>query len=454
MSVQPSRSASPRIWQTVARSRGVATIHQTETPKGARLIVALLFLFMLINFADKAVIGIAAVPIMQELQLSPRQFGLIGSSFFLLFSLSAIVTGFIVNRVQTRWALLTMGLVWALTQFPMLAPAGFATLVACRVALGAGEGPAYPVALHSAYKWFPNELRTLPTAVIAQGAGVGIMVALPLLNWIIVRYSWHWAFGVLGIAGLAWSAVWLALGREGPLTAAPANDTAREPGRIAYRKLLLSPTIIAAWCASFGAQWGLSQALSWQGAFLIKGLGLEQSSIGLLGALPAGTAVVLVIAAGWLSQRLLVRGVSSRMARGVLGGACVALGGAAMAIMPYVPSIPGKVALTTIGVAVPSVIYVIGSAVVSEIAPVAQRGAVLAIGTAVATSAGLLAPYVMGSVVETAATPLAGFNTGFMICGVIMLVGGLIGMALMRPEREAGRWGSKMPETAVPEGAG
>ena len=454
MSVQPSRSASPRIWQTVARSRGVATIHQTETPKGARLIVALLFLFMLINFADKAVIGIAAVPIMRDLQLSPRQFGLIGSSFFLLFSLSAIVTGFIVNRVQTRWALLTMGLVWALTQFPMLAPAGFATLVACRVALGAGEGPAYPVALHSAYKWFPNELRTLPTAVIAQGAGVGIMVALPLLNWIIVRYSWHWAFGVLGIAGLAWSAVWLALGREGPLTAAPANDTAREPGRIAYRKLLLSPTIIAAWCASFGAQWGLSQALSWQGAFLIKGLGFTQASIGLLGALPAAGSVIVVILAGWFSQRLLARGVSSRLARGIFGGACVAFGGAALAMMPFVPSIPAKVALTTIGVALPSVIYVIGSAVVSEIAPVAQRGAMLAIGTAVSTSAGLLAPYVMGSVVETAATPLAGFNTGFMICGVIMLVGGLIGMALMRPEREAGRWGSKMPETAVPEGAG
>jgi len=118
---------------------------------------------MLINFADKAVIGIAAVPIMQELQLSPRQFGLIGSSFFLLFSVSAIVTGFIVNRVQTRWALLTMGLVWALTQFPMLGTVGFATLVACRVALGAGEGPAYPVALHSAYKWFPCQTdRTVP----------------------------------------------------------------------------------------------------------------------------------------------------------------------------------------------------------------------------------------------------------------------------------------------------
>jgi MFS transporter, ACS family, D-galactonate transporter len=73
-------------------------------------------------------------------------------------------------------------------------------------------------------------------------------------------------------------------------------------------------------------------------------------------------------------------------------------------------------------------------------------------GTAVGTSAGLLAPYVMGSVVETAASPLDGFNTGFMICGVIMLVGGVIGMMLMRPERETMRWASKMPEVAVGPG--
>jgi hypothetical protein len=42
----------------------------------------------------------------------------------------------------------------------------------------------------------------VPTAIVAQGASIGIMVALPVLSWVIVRYSWHWAFGVLGIAGL------------------------------------------------------------------------------------------------------------------------------------------------------------------------------------------------------------------------------------------------------------
>src|SRR6202040_1024422 len=170
--------------------------------------------------------------------------------------------------------------------------------------------------------------------------------------------------------------------------------------------------------------------------------------------LPAGASVVVILAAGWYSQRLLARGVSSRVARGLLGGGCVALGGLALAVMPYVPGIPAKIALATIGIAVPSVINVISHTVVSELTPVAQRGALLAFGTAIATSAGLLAPYVMGSVVETAATPLAGFNTGFMICGVVMLVGGLIGMALIRPERDALRWTNPIAVAAAgPAGA-
>ena len=407
----------------------------------AWIVVALLFIFMVINFADKAVIGIAAVPIMKELELGPRQFGLVGSSFFLLFAVSSIATGFLVNRVQTRWVLLAMGFIWALTQFPMIGSVGFETLVACRIALGAGEGPAAPVALHSAYKWFPNELRTLPTAVIVQGGAIGVMVALPLLNWVIVRWTWHWAFGSLGLAGLVWCALWLVFGREGSLDdgSVTAKDAAQSSLRVGYAQLLLSPTILGCWAAAFGANWALSLALSWQGAYLIKGLGLAQSSIGFLGALPAGSTAVAMLAAGWYSQRLLSRGVSSRLARGILGGSSVVLGGAALAMLPYVPGTAVKIALTTLGVALPSVIYVISNAVVGEITPAAQRGALLAIGTAVASSAGLLAPYIMGSVIERAATPLDGFNTGFFMCGVIMLAGGAIAMALVNPEREAKR---------------
>ena len=161
--------------RTTAHERKAMT--EVLPQKGAWAIVALLFLFMLINFADKAIIGLAGVPIMADLNLSPRQFGLVGSSFFLLFSISAVVTGFVVNRVRSKWVLLTMGLFWALVQLPMIGTVGIELLIACRIVLGAAEGPAYPVALHALYKWFPDQKRAVPSAIVVQGGGIGVLVA-------------------------------------------------------------------------------------------------------------------------------------------------------------------------------------------------------------------------------------------------------------------------------------
>src|SRR4030088_3289317 len=143
------------------------------TPKGAWKITFLLFFFMLVNFADKIVVGLAGVPIMTALKLEPAQIGLLGSSFFLLFSFAAIVVGFIVNRVATRWVLLALALIWALAQFPMVGTVGFTTLLIWRVILGAGEGPAAWVGARAIYKGFPEESRTLPTAVLSQGSAFG-----------------------------------------------------------------------------------------------------------------------------------------------------------------------------------------------------------------------------------------------------------------------------------------
>src|SRR5260221_11169715 len=148
-SIARGRSTAPE------RKPGATMITQ-PTPKGAWTVTFLLVLFMLVNFADKIVVGLAAVPIMTELKLEPKEFGLLGSSFFFLFSIAAIIVGFIVNRVDTRWVLLVLAVIWALAQFPMVGPVGLTTLLICRIILGAGDGPAASVAAHAAYKWFPD----------------------------------------------------------------------------------------------------------------------------------------------------------------------------------------------------------------------------------------------------------------------------------------------------------
>src|SRR5215475_860821 len=196
----PAASIVPnRSQDRTKRGMGRAAVAPQPTPKGAWKITFLLFLFMVVNFADKIVVGLAGVPIMNDLKLDAGQFGELGSSFFLLFSISAIIVGFIVNRVQTRWVLLVMAIIWSLSQFPMVGTVSFTTLLICRIILGAGEGPAFSVAAHAIYKWFPDEKRTLPTAILSQGSAFGVILAVPALNWVIVNYSWHHAFGVLGV---------------------------------------------------------------------------------------------------------------------------------------------------------------------------------------------------------------------------------------------------------------
>src|SRR6201986_3497055 len=278
------------------------------TPKGAWRITFLLFLFMLVNFADKIVVGLAGVPIRTELNLNPEQFGFLGSSFFFLFSISAIAIGFIVNRVATRWVLLVLALIWALAQFPMVGTVGLTLLMVCRIILGAGGGPAASVAIHGIYKWFPDEKRTLPTAVLSQGSAFGIILAVPALNWVIVNYSWHYAFGALGVVGLMWVVAWLILGKEGPLVQT-ATMAAGDP-RLPYFRLLTSRTFVGCCAATFGAYWALSLGLTWFTPFVVKGLGFSQNDAGWISIMPWMFGAVIVILTGWISERLMARGVS------------------------------------------------------------------------------------------------------------------------------------------------
>src|ERR1700744_4602854 len=407
------------------------------TPKGAWTITFLLFLFMLVNFADKIVVGLGAVPIMTELKLEPTQFGLLGSSFFFLFSIAAVVVGFIVHRVSARWVLLVLAAIWALAQFPMVGTVGLTTLLICRIILGAGEGPAFSVAAHAIYKWFPDEKRTLPTAILSQGSAFGVILAMPALNWIIVNHSWHHAFGALGVVGLLWAIAWFVLGKEGPLV--PTAAVAANEPQIPYWKLLTSRTFVGCVAATFGAYWALSLGLTWFTSFIIEGLGFSQQQAGYVSILPWIFGATIVILTGWVSQLMLARGFTTRGARGVLGAAPLIVGGCILAMLPYVGSGWLMIALLVIGSGLCGSIYVVCPPMLGEFTPVSQRGAVIAIYGALYTISGILAPKVMGGVIQRAAAPLDGYMAGFTINAAILIASGLLGLLLLWPNTERAR---------------
>jgi MFS family permease len=402
-------------------------------------VVALVFLFMVINFADKAVVGLASVPIMEELHLSRAQFGMLGSAFFLLFSVSGVTVGFLANRFSTKTIMWVMGVIWAAALLPMSRVSSFAVLVSSRVILGAAEGPAFPVAVHAVYKWFGDARRALPTSVVASGAAVGAGIVAPMIIWVIDAFGWHAAFGILGVVGLSWVGLWLVLGKEGPA----ASPNAVESGalrRVPYGLLLLSRTAIGVYVAGFAAYWIIALNLVWLGNYLIKALRMAPADAAWVIALPSAMQMGLAPGIAFLSQRLSGLGISSRVSRGWVGTLCVVIGGVSMACFPFVGMGVLKIFLVGLACSIGSVFFTLGATLIGEISPACQRGAALGVTNSIVTLAGLCAPIAMGRIVDINADPSAGFRIGYMYAGALVATLGAAAAVLINPEHDLRRF--------------
>lgn len=407
-------------------------------PLKAWLHVTLVFVFMVVNFADKAVVGLASVPIMRELGLSNTRFGELGGAFFLLFSLSGVAGGFLANRLRTKTLLGGMGIVWGLALLPIAFVSSFGLLLTSRVILGAAEGPAFPTALHAIYKWFPDRRRALPTSIVACGAAFGTGVIAPLITAIILHFGWRSAFAALGAAGLAWAALWSLLAAEGSAD----HDSSLTPSgrRVPYPRLLTCRTALGVFLAGFGAYWVIALNISWLANYLVKALHIAPGRAAWIIALPSVMQMLLAPAFARLSQSMMLRGVSSRSARGILGAGCVAMAGCSMICMASLDMGILKVFLIGLAFSIGSVIFTLGSALIGEISPPPQRGAMLGMTNSIHTLAGLCAPVVMGSIVDWGGNPAAGFRTGYLYAGALVTVLGITALLLIDPGADLRRF--------------
>jgi MFS family permease len=401
------------------------------------MIAVLLALLMLVNFLDKVVIGLVAVPMSKELGLTPTEFGLVGGALHWFFAISAVIGGFVANRRPTRTLLLGMGAFWAVVQLPMLFVTSLWAIIACRVLLGIGEGPASPVATHALYKWFPNDRRNLPVALLHTGSALGLLVAGAMIPWISVHYGWRMNFIVLAVIGAVWCVLWWLLGREGTLDRIRPGQLKQDEERVPYRRLLTDSTVLSNYLCHFAANWSLALTLTWVPSYLENGLGIDSIMTGRVFVLFVVVTTPLSLFMAWLSQRMLRGGIASRWSRGAFVSFCLIASGllSAALFLPGLSSIERIGSLTFSG-GLALVMYSVGPAMLAEFTPGSQRAGILAIGNGIASLAGLSAPVVTGILVQGAgAEHPAGYGEGFLVCGAVLIIAGVIGMFWMDPQK-------------------
>lgn len=475
-----------------------AAVANRRMNRRAWIITSLLVVFQIINFADKAVLGLVAEPAMRELQLTAGQFGFIGSAFFFLFAIAAVGVGFLAGKVPTRWILLVAGVSWAILQFPMLFGGGAAVLLVTRILLGGAEGPATPITLQHVHGWFPAKERGLPSSMVAIGSTLGPIIAAPILAWVIAHpdLGWRWAFGVLGIVGLLWSVAWFFIGRDGPYshsatkaggefaadpeaaappaTATPSTDpagpsTARaaDPddtrgsvadfsdmlGIVPILRIIGSRMFIVAVLAGAGCFWAQGFLTTWSPKYLSAVVELSPEAIGLVSTFPWVIGALALLVLGYASRFLMRRGVTVRWALGALFGATLLISGLCFLVLPRVEG-PAAVAVLTVGAGL-AMIYPLAPTAVAFSVCSRQRAAVMATLTGFASIGGVIAPSMVGLLMDGAGyvpTPkgqpvpavmiealTGGMNSAFWMIGIYLLVVGAASVLLLNPDWTARR---------------
>jgi MFS transporter, ACS family, glucarate transporter len=179
-------------------------------------IIAVLFIVSSINYASRATLSFAAVPLSKEIHISTVQLGYIFSAFGWSYVIGQIPGGALLDKYGSRpiylwsitlWAVFTMAqaFVSSLAFVPV-----FISLFALRFALGFAECPSFPANARIVANWFPNSERGTASAIFNSSQYFSLVAFAPLMGWLSQEYGWRSVFLAMGLIGLVGAALfWL-----------------------------------------------------------------------------------------------------------------------------------------------------------------------------------------------------------------------------------------------------
>lgn len=430
-----------------------ATSRKRTEAKRNWMIVLLLLVFFTLNFADKAAIGLAAPQITEDLGLSASQYGLVASAFFWFFAVGAVVLTLAFKKVGFRWSAAILMIAWVLSMAPLVVPTTFAVLLVSRVVLGFFEGPAHALCQSIVADRFPPEKRAFAGAVVNAGSSLGPLIAAPVLTWVLITWDWHAAFMLLIAIGLVWVVVWLLGVRNtagmGPQTPRSSDALADSPDSsgpttmtdpngdidVPLMSLLRTGSFWGLAMLSFAGYLISSLKVAWLPSFLHDGMGYTMGTVGWLVILPYGMAIVVLLTSGLLSGRLLRAGFSSHVARGVLTGAYLVFAGVCMVTFTQLPSGNLQLAFVVAAFSINSVAFSVAFAGAADFLPRHHRASFFGCIIAAYSVAGIVAPYVLGVIVDAGETIAQGYANGFLVVGITICVFAVAGACLLNPAR-------------------
>jgi ACS family hexuronate transporter-like MFS transporter len=200
-----------------------------------------LLLATFLNYMDRQALAISLPEMKRTLNLGEKRIGWVEGVFGFAFAAGSILFGFLADRFGPRrlYPLVLVG--WSLAgiatgfaghaavtgwfESPGDEPGAgsFRWLVLCRTLLGLFEAGHWPCALITARQILTARDRPLGNGILQSGASAA-SILIPMYAQMVEHFGggWPMTFWSIGVVGLLWVPVWLALVRPGSLDDRPA----------------------------------------------------------------------------------------------------------------------------------------------------------------------------------------------------------------------------------------
>lgn len=297
---------------------------------GARfkwLVCGLLFLAVTVLYMDRQALSILAPQLARERGWSETDYGNMVAAYQFAYAAGVFGAGWLIDRLGTRLGFALFVALWSL----MTAAHGWAVsvsaFIAVRFALGLTQAGCFPCAIKATAEWFPKEERALATGLFNTGSMAGPILAPLAILLLYGRCGWAPTCAALGLLGLLWVAVWLALYRT-PAAADAPSSAADTPPSAPPLPLTAVLRCRAAWAFFFGKL--LSDPvwwffLYWLPKFLHDRHGVKLDALGAPLVTIYSVTILGSVGAGWLTKRLAARGMNVRAARRTVMFLCALL---------------------------------------------------------------------------------------------------------------------------------
>jgi ACS family D-galactonate transporter-like MFS transporter len=401
----------------------------------ARLtVLGLITVGTMINYLDRAVLGVAAPSMTRELGLDAVVMGIVFSAFSWTYAAAQIPGGAFVDRVGARLSYFWSVSIWSVFTLLQGFSSGLISLLTFRLGLGVAEAPCYPTNSRVLSTWFPQHERARATGVYSVGQYFGLAFLSPLLFWIVAELGWRALFIIAGIAGIVFAAVWLKMYRdphEHPTVNSAELAYIEAGGGLGYRgaatpfnwrnivRLLKHRQVLGASIGQFAGNSTLVFFLTWFPTYLATERNMGWLKVGFYAVMPFIAASVGVLVGGWVSDMIIRRTGSATLGRKlpILSGLLLA---STIVIANFVDSDQVVIAVLSVAFFGQGMVN-LGWTLITDVAPKRLIGLTGGVFNLCANLAGIITPIVIGVIVGATGS----FFFALAYIAVVAIIGAL-----------------------------